>query len=89
MPPGLCLAVELHHESPVSAGAHMRLAAVVNFANSLAHQMVDGPADAPAAAEASPEAMKIVELTPEDIPALVQQVNLDLQRVQGLLHMHA
>lgn len=89
MPPGLCLAVELHHQSPRTAGQHLRLAAVVNFANSLAHEMSDGPSGAPAAVEASPEAMKIIELTPQDIPALVQQISLDLKRVQGLLHMQA
>jgi len=43
MPPELCFAVEFHHQSPASAGDHVRLAAVVNFANSLAHEMTDGP----------------------------------------------
>ena len=89
LPDGLRLAVELHHQPPPIGGDHMRLAAVVNFANSLAHQMADGPAGAQAAAEASPQAMKLVELKANDIPAMIQSINLDLQRVQGLLHMHA
>jgi putative nucleotidyltransferase with HDIG domain len=89
LPDGLRLAVELHHQSPATASEHLRLAAVVNFANSLAHQMADGPAGAPTAAEASSEAMELVELTDKDIPALVLQISLDLQRVHGLLHLHA
>ncbi len=89
LPDGLRLAVELHHQSPATASNHMRLAAVINFADSLAHQMADGSTGAPDAAEASPEAMELVELTANDIPALVQQTSLDLQQIQGLLHMHA
>ena len=87
LPPGLCLAVELHHQSPAKAVGHVRLAAVVNFANVLARQVVEGAASAPAAAEASPEAMALVGVAPKDIPDLVQQIHQELQRVQGLLHV--
>jgi len=31
--------------------------------------------------------MDLVALTPKEIPALVEQLSVDLQRVQGLLHM--
>jgi putative nucleotidyltransferase with HDIG domain len=89
LPESLCLAVEMHHHSPVAARDHMRLAAVVNFANSLAHQMIDAPTGAPEAAEANPEAMELVELTTKEIPPLVQQLNVELERVQALLRMHA
>jgi hypothetical protein len=50
--------------------------------------MVDG-ALAPTAEEASLEAMELVELRAGDIPALVQQTSLELNRVQGLLHLPA
>lgn len=87
LPEGLRLAVEFHDQSPAAAGTHLRLVAAVNFANSLAHQMTDGPA-APPAAHASPEAMDLVGLTPDEIPFLMQQVSLDLERLQWLLLMH-
>jgi hypothetical protein len=32
--------------------------------------------------------MALVELKAKDIPAFVQQINLALPRVEGLLHMH-
>jgi putative nucleotidyltransferase with HDIG domain len=87
LPEGICLAVQLHHQSPTSIKHHQRLAAVVNFANCLAHQLDDCSAGAPAAAEASPEAMALVELTAEDLPALVQLINQDMERVRRLLQM--
>ena len=61
---------------------------MVNFADALAHQIIDGPAQASDAAEASPQAMTLVELKAGDIPALVLQINRDLPRVQGLLQIH-
>ena len=88
LPVGVCRAVELHHQSPTDTTEHSRLAAVVNFANCLAHQIIDGSAQAPDAAEASPQAMAMVELNDKDIPAFVQQINLALPRVEGLLQMH-
>jgi putative nucleotidyltransferase with HDIG domain len=88
LPSGVCRAVELHHQSPAVTAEHSRLAAVVNFANCLAHQIVDGSAEAPNAAEASPQAMALVELKDTEIPAFVQQINQALPRVEGLLHMH-
>jgi putative nucleotidyltransferase with HDIG domain len=89
LPEGICCAVELHHQSPTLTEKHLRLAAVVNFADALAHQIIDGSAHAADAAVASPQAMTLVELKAHDIPALVQQINQDLPRVQGLLQMHA
>lgn len=88
LPVGVCRAVELHHQSPTDTTEHSRLAAVVNFANCLAHQIIDGSAQAPDAAEASPQAMAMVELSDKDIPAFVQQIILALPRVEGLLQMH-
>jgi putative nucleotidyltransferase with HDIG domain len=88
LPAGVCRAVELHHQSPAGTTEHSRLAAVVNFANALAHQIIDGSAQTPDAAEACPQSMALVELKAKDIPAFVQQINLALPRVEGLLHMH-
>jgi putative nucleotidyltransferase with HDIG domain len=87
LPAGICHAVELHHQSPAGTAEHARLAGVVNFANCLAHQIIDGPAQAPEAAEASPQAMALVELKVTDIPALVEQINLAMPRFAGLLQM--
>lgn len=87
LPESVCHAVSLHHQSPAATTPHQRLAATVNLANALAHEMVDGPADAPAAADASPEAMALVELTAKDIPSVVQQINRSMERVQRLLQV--
>ena len=87
LPENVCLAVQWHHQSPANATRYQRLKATVNFANCLAHQMIDGPAHAPAAADASPEAMALVELTPKDIPAVIASTNEALGRVQGLLQI--
>ena len=87
LPESVCLAVELHHQSPTIAAKHKRLVASVNFANCLAHQLVDGPSGGPNAAEASPEAMVMVELKDDDIPALMQDIQKGLQQVQGLMQM--
>jgi HD-like signal output (HDOD) protein len=87
LPECICFAVEHHHQPPATGKPHSRLAAVVNFANCLAHQLVEGPAQALPAADASPAAMALVELTAADIPAVMQQINEDLLRVQGLLQI--
>ena len=87
LPANICVAVELHHQSPLAAAKHQRLAATVNFANCLVHQMMDGPEPAPAAADVSPEAMALVELRAQEIPAVVQEITEASKRVQGLLHM--
>ena len=74
---------------PAAAGEHQCIAAAVNFANCLAHQMIDGPSLAPNAAEASPEAMALVKLSAKEVPAVVEEINHALERVQGLLQMHS
>ncbi len=87
LPASICLAVQLHHQSPALAGEHKRLAATVNFANSLAHQLMADSVGASPAVEACPEAMALVELTPKEVPAVVQEVNRALERVSSLLQM--
>ena len=87
LPESVCLAVKLHHQSPVAAGQFQRLAAAIHFANGLAHQMIDGPTCAEVEADLSPEAMALVELTPAEIPAVIQQVRQALEKMQGLLQM--
>jgi len=87
LPENVCLAVRLHHQSPAAAAQHQRLAAAVNFANCLAHQITDGPTVAPAAEDISPEAMDLAELTAKDIPSVLQQIQQAVERVQGLLQM--
>jgi putative nucleotidyltransferase with HDIG domain len=87
LPENVCLAVEWHHKSPATGTRYQRLKATVSFANCLAHEVIDGPAHAPSAADASSEAMALLELTPADIPSLKLQIDQGLQRVQGLLQM--
>jgi len=88
IPENICVAVQRHHHSPAAANQHQRFAATVHLANALAHQMVDGSANAPAAADASQQAMELVELKAKDLPALRQQIALAMERVQGLLQLH-
>ncbi|MDR3460632.1 MAG: HDOD domain-containing protein [Verrucomicrobiae bacterium] len=85
LPENICFAVEHHHQPPAATGQFHRLAAAVNFANCLAHQMIDGPANAPAAAVISPEAMDLVELDAEDIPSVIEEIQAGMERVQNLL----
>ena len=87
LPGSVCMAVQLHHQAPVAPAEFQRLAATINFANYLAHQIMDGPTHAPLAAEVSPEAMELVELTAKDIPAVIQEIHQGLEQVQGLLQM--
>ena len=89
LPAGVCHAVELHHLPPADTTEHTRLAAVVNFANCLAHQLLDDPAQTPKAAQASPQAMALVELKETDIPALEREVIRTLPRVEKLLQIRA
>ena len=87
LPENICHAVEFHHQSPATVKHHQRLAATVHFANSLAHELVDGPAQAPVAAVANAEAMALIALKDKDIPTVVQQINQAMERHQGLLQM--
>jgi putative nucleotidyltransferase with HDIG domain len=88
LPESICLAVQFHHQSPASARQYQRLAATVNLANALAHQMVDGYTNAPAAAEAKVATMALVELKPADIPALMEEIQQAMGGFQELLQMH-
>jgi putative nucleotidyltransferase with HDIG domain len=87
LPESVCLAVQLHHQLSATAPRHKRLVASVNFANCLAHQLVDGPGVALNATEANLEAMGMVELKNEDLPALMEEIQKGLERVQGLMKM--
>jgi len=87
LPENVCLAVQWHHQSPATVTRYQRLKATVNFANCLAHQMIEGPAHAPSAAEASPEAMALVEWIAKDIPLVLWDTELALRRVRGLLQL--
>jgi len=86
-PTNICMAVQLHHQPPAKGGQFQDLAAVVNFANSLAHQMIEGLFFAPEARDTSPEAMRLLKLAAKDIPSLVRQVNESLAEAQELLRM--
>jgi putative nucleotidyltransferase with HDIG domain len=85
LPENVCLAVQWHHQSPATATQYQRLKAAVNFANCLAHELLDSSLQVPAAAEASPEAMALVELTAKDIPELKQEIQEGLKRVEGIM----
>jgi len=84
LPENICTAVKLHHDPPATDEKSNGLAATVNFANYLAHKMIDGST----MAHACPQAMDLLELTPEDIPSLLQEVDKSLEGVQDLLQMH-
>jgi putative nucleotidyltransferase with HDIG domain len=84
LPANVCTAVRFHHQPPAAAGQFQHLAATVNFANFLAHKVIDGPAAEPG----SHEAMDLLGLTPDDMPALLQRIDKSLESVQGLLRMH-
>ncbi len=87
LPEVVCCAVEWHPQLPAVIEGDPHLTAIVNFSNSLAHELVEGTTGAPAAVAISAEAMRLLNLTPEELPALLTEINLGMQRVQGLMQM--
>jgi len=87
LPENVCLAVQFHHQFPAAATQYQRLQATVSFANSLAHEMIDGPASTPAATDASCVAMDSLKFTTTEITPVIQQIRQALERVQNLLQM--
>lgn len=88
LPENVCLAVRHHHHKPGAAAPFQRLAAAVQLANCLAHQM-DSPATAPEAVGNDPDAMASLELAATDVPTVIEQTQEALEQVQGLFQMQA
>jgi putative nucleotidyltransferase with HDIG domain len=87
LPSNIALAVLHHHHSPAAAAPFERLAAIVHLANCLAHFVTD---NAPRELAASnPDAMVLLELTAQEVPAVVEEIKEGLQRAEGLLQMMA
>jgi putative nucleotidyltransferase with HDIG domain len=89
LPAPVTLAVLHHHQPPSTATPFERLAAIVHLANDLAHGLTGTEAPAPDLASSSPDAMRLLELTAEDVGIVVPEIQKGLARLQGLLQTTA
>jgi putative nucleotidyltransferase with HDIG domain len=85
LPDGITAATLHHHNSPELAEPYQRLAAMINFANCLAQQIVEPKADLKEFLEQNSEVMAFLQLKPDHVPAIIAQIQNDMQRVEGLL----
>jgi hypothetical protein len=76
-----------HHHSPAAAVPFERLTATIQLANDFAHHLAGAEAANPAPTLGNPEALALLQITPDDVASQLDQTRQDLQRVQGLLDM--
>ena len=76
-----------HHPSPAAAAPFERLAATLQVADNLAHQVTGGETPAPDPASSNPEAMTLLELSAADLREAGEQVRERLRKVEELLQV--
>jgi HD-like signal output (HDOD) protein len=84
LPDKISLAVGFHNGTNGYEQTSDRLVAIVQIASALALRL---DAEHPAPREQpqyQKEAMSLVELTPEDVPALLEEIKEGLEQVEGL-----
>jgi len=74
-----------HHHHLAGAEPCARLAATVNLADGMAHCLDESPSAAPVISPRNAEAMAVLQLAPEDLPALWQQAQEAIQQARGLM----
>ncbi len=72
---------------PEEARKHVRAAAVLSVANTLAGWIRNPPADAALAKPAHPQALLILELTPEHLPDYCERIAEEFQFANALCHL--
>ena len=85
LPAGITRAVLFHHASPLALTPWEPAVAVVAVANELAHGITG---DLPSGTDLSPvqlEALNRLQLSPEDLPTIIEQSEQSLQRVHRLV----
>jgi putative nucleotidyltransferase with HDIG domain len=89
LPTSVTLTVSNHHHSPRAAASFERMAAIVQLANSLAHYLEKGEAAGSLSdlATDNAEALTLLDLTEEDLPGVIDQIQERLHRVQRLLRI--
>jgi len=83
LPESILLAVGQHHGALNAAQPSAQLVAIIQLANAIAHHLSE---PAPALRDWSssqPEAMTLLKLANPDVPALIAEIAMGLQRVQG------
>lgn len=83
LPDNIAVAVRLHNGSPSAGKPFEKLIALVQIASDLAAQMDTADFQAAPAALSHGEARSLLGLTPEDVPALIGEIQEGLKRVQG------
>lgn len=89
LPANVAAVVLHHHGSPLGAYPFEQVAATVSLANVLVHQFseITGEKPAPTLASTMLDSMKLLDLTYEQFPDVIQQTYKGLDRVQMLLSM--
>jgi len=84
-PEDICTIVQHHHQNPAAAAPYERNAAVIQIANNIAYRLIINPGEPKPATECHAEAMRLLNLTDDDIPKVIARTQKSLERVQGLL----
>lgn len=89
LPPNIFSAVLRHHHPLAAAGPYERLVAVLQLADSLAHQLADGEAPSADPVPSNPDALNLLELTPADLQSAGEQIQDRLRIVREFLQLTA
>jgi putative nucleotidyltransferase with HDIG domain len=85
LPENIVIAVLHHHGSPDDAGAAERLVAIIQLANIVAYKVAKERSRACDLAACNPNAMKVLGLKDTDLPDIIAQTEIGLERVSGIL----
>jgi HD-like signal output (HDOD) protein len=90
LPEDICVAVSQHHHPASSFAEYPRWSAAIEFSNCLAHCVADS-ANEPStdSTGADPDVLRILEITPEDVPGVLQQLQDKLSTSMELLAMQS
>lgn len=87
LPANVAGAAGLHHGARARGEPFGQLATTVGLASDLARQMLSQKLPGSDLLSSRPDAMILFQLTEDNVPTLISQVQKDLQRVQALLQM--
>jgi putative nucleotidyltransferase with HDIG domain len=82
LPTNITLAVLHHHGSPAAATPYERLAATLHLANRIAHNLAGDEVTAPELPSSDTEALSLLELTTQAVPAVLEQTQEQFRKIQ-------
>ena len=87
LPKSVVQVTRYHHQTPIKATPFDQLAATIHFGNELAHHLVEGRPTLEELPQANLDSMQLLEVMSSNIPEVVEDIQVGMQRVQGLLNM--